>query len=310
MEKRLPEPYPGESLYSVFCRYHVRSGNKPRRTSFELFGTSYVNLSASVLSPREFQRPYGLLSEQTSFERSRLIKGHTAYQLISTSYVVRTDLEAFPSLWNVEEYGSKKKTGIAKNNNRLCYCTECVREELNHYGEPYWHTLHQLEGVQYCPIHHIPLSESNIEIFSSKPNQYHPAFIHAHGGQPICEASDKNHQMTISNDFNWFLHNGLKLGGQYALVNGYIRSLYLESSYYRRYQLPFCNVTRLRFMNNTQLNCVIAEELQRMPGLHFTRRVQRTSSLPYFYSFGPQQHVAYIRNRFGGPQAYLDQCPV
>ncbi|MGF3105969.1 TniQ family protein [Rossellomorea sp. DUT-2] len=38
-----PTPYPDELLYSVFARYHVRSGNtSPKITTEELFGTRSI----------------------------------------------------------------------------------------------------------------------------------------------------------------------------------------------------------------------------------------------------------------------------
>ena len=51
-----PVPYPGESLYSILCRYHVRSGNiSPHRTIRQVFG-DYASLISTLLLPPMLDR--------------------------------------------------------------------------------------------------------------------------------------------------------------------------------------------------------------------------------------------------------------
>ena len=44
------------------------------------------------------------------------------------------------------------------------FCPLCLKEDLQEYGEAYWHRLHQTPGVLACPVHAIPLSDSIVPI--------------------------------------------------------------------------------------------------------------------------------------------------
>ena len=39
----------------------------------------------------------------------------------------------------------------------LCYCPECRKNDLSLYGSWYFHRVHHLPGVAYCPNHHVRL---------------------------------------------------------------------------------------------------------------------------------------------------------
>ncbi|MDO9232643.1 MAG: TnsD family Tn7-like transposition protein [Methylotenera sp.] len=46
----------------------------------------------------------------------------------------------------------------------LCYCRECLDEDIRNFGYPYWHRKHQLPSVLVCPTHSTPLNYANIRI--------------------------------------------------------------------------------------------------------------------------------------------------
>ncbi|MBC8750291.1 hypothetical protein OKW42_002861 [Paraburkholderia sp. WC7.3d] len=48
-----------------------------------------------------------------------------------------------------------KRLGEAHNSRRgsLWYCPDCLTLDLHTFGEPYWHRLHQLPTIYYCPDH-------------------------------------------------------------------------------------------------------------------------------------------------------------
>lgn len=75
-----PAPYPGESLYSVFCRYHQRSGNCSETVTItQLFG-GYLTLHSALLTPYRlnyFDRWY---DPATGITREKLMMEHSAYQ--------------------------------------------------------------------------------------------------------------------------------------------------------------------------------------------------------------------------------------
>ena len=46
----------------------------------------------------------------------------------------------------------------------LRYCPSCATSDIDLFGEPYWHTIHQAPGVLMCPLHKQPLFESSVEL--------------------------------------------------------------------------------------------------------------------------------------------------
>lgn len=44
----------------------------------------------------------------------------------------------------------------------LCYCNECVEEDITNYGYAYWHRRHQLPSVMVCPTHSTSLNYANL----------------------------------------------------------------------------------------------------------------------------------------------------
>lgn len=46
----------------------------------------------------------------------------------------------------------------------LCYCHECLNEDIREFGYPYWHRKHQLPSTLLCPNHSTPLSYANLRI--------------------------------------------------------------------------------------------------------------------------------------------------
>ena len=48
----------------------------------------------------------------------------------------------------------------------LRYCPACVKEDRVKYAETYWHRIHQMIGIDICPIHGCNLVDSDVEISS------------------------------------------------------------------------------------------------------------------------------------------------
>ncbi len=52
------------------------------------------------------------------------------------------------------------KTSSAAETRRIRYCPKCLEQDHSTYGEPYWHRIHQLPSVFFCPDHHCALSST------------------------------------------------------------------------------------------------------------------------------------------------------
>ena len=55
------------------------------------------------------------------------------------------------------------------------FCPECIKKDLDKHGEIYWHRLHQIQGVVFCPVHKVALQNSQIPIQGFNKHQYEAA---------------------------------------------------------------------------------------------------------------------------------------
>lgn len=51
------------------------------------------------------------------------------------------------------------------------YCHECIVEDCNQFGEPYWHISHQIPGIHICHKHYSRLLTSSLQV-SSRENKH------------------------------------------------------------------------------------------------------------------------------------------
>jgi len=162
-----PAIYPDELLYSVIARLHAHLGAPPWLSLLEeLFGRRMVvadpdlpgalnrlalkipperALSAGCLVDTLTQFPYyaAFQSPQTwTWAHRRMCEGKVS------DVHMRLGLVAF-------------RTPCVK---RLRFCPCCLEDMNARYGEYYWRRDQQLPGVLVCPIHAVPLRESQVDL--------------------------------------------------------------------------------------------------------------------------------------------------
>ncbi len=154
-----PTPLPDESLYSIFCRYHVRSCNDRDSTTIsQLFGQCR-SLQTSILSPRPLKHAREWIDTTPGFNRSSLMLDHTAYPFFRS-------FTSNPNL-NFTSYGADRFfLALYKNcsvpSKRLRYCPKCALAQWETFGVSYWQILPQINGYEICPIHLVPIRETTI----------------------------------------------------------------------------------------------------------------------------------------------------
>lgn len=149
-----PTPYPNEWWYSVLCRYHVRSGYQKHQTTMkELFGGD-ISISLAGVFPNNTirktlaQLPMNLLSFDD------VVCRHTLFPFYMRFYPVREKHHVLGRLRrgeNVVVTGIRKYADVPNWHPR--YCPQCVENDRQQYGEPYWHIDHQIPLMTVCPIH-------------------------------------------------------------------------------------------------------------------------------------------------------------
>ena len=161
-----PTPYPGESLYSILCRYHVRCGNiSPHRTIRQLFG-DYPSLISTLLLPPMLDR-FDFWTESQDFSAEYLLRHHTAFSLCKLR-----DFNSYQEVFADASHSSVfsrrimrgwfQQSSIQHPSHELRYCPQCAFEQRKIYGESFWQILPQLDGVEYCPIHRVRIASSGI----------------------------------------------------------------------------------------------------------------------------------------------------
>ena len=152
-----PTPYPGEWWYSVLCRYHVRSGHSKYATTIrELYGGRPMvhgrlipgGDCAAILS----NLPPGVLSIDD------VLANHTLLPYYTRFFAEDKKQQVWEALRAGRGSGiTSVRTQMPDGTEGLKYCPICYLLDTEKYGEPFWHRVHQIPLLGYCPMHKIPL---------------------------------------------------------------------------------------------------------------------------------------------------------
>lgn len=157
-----PSLYPDELFYSVLARYYSRSGYM-----------AYI-YAAEELYEKNTTRPdmefinhlkKDLLSILPPIKD--IILNHTMFPYYARFLSKERRTEAYNSLakmnGNIHNLLAIPKTREIRY---LRYCPMCADADRKEFGETYWHRIHQMTGVNVCPIHGCYLINSDISISS------------------------------------------------------------------------------------------------------------------------------------------------
>lgn len=158
-----PSIYPDELLYSQLARYYAKSGYLAYTFAAEdLFQSKTVRPDIEFLNA---YTPDALRMITRTMPIEAIVMHHTMFPYYGRFIHPERRGQAFDSLVNMgTEYHNllsipKRKDRFSRH---LRYCPECVNDDRQKYGETYWHRVHQMVGVNICPLHHCYLIESDI----------------------------------------------------------------------------------------------------------------------------------------------------
>lgn len=150
-----PNPYPDEILYSVFARYHIRSGNLgPKQTMQELFNSQ--GAIATVDLPCNLAALADNLSHLSDVSAEALIQKYTLYPFYAPflpperSQQIRQALKS-DSGGSIHDQ-TRIRASVIKTPKFLRFCPQCAAEDQANWGELYWHRSHHVPGNLMCPI--------------------------------------------------------------------------------------------------------------------------------------------------------------
>ena len=160
------DPYPDEILYSVWARYsdHVRYSSK-RDVLRELFG------SWSHQTAFDFPCHLGYFVDHLPLEHLYTADWFIDHHTLLPFYSPFLPPERFRRIRERMITGGGNSpvhriVGVVKPTTPaplwLRYCPLCVAHDRELFGECYWHRLHQVLGVEICPIHSTFLENSAV----------------------------------------------------------------------------------------------------------------------------------------------------
>ena len=228
-----PTPYPDESFYSILCRYHARSASPSGLCTIKrLFGKHYV-VSSTLHTAFRAEYMSKWVSPVSGLTPEHIVYEHSSYQYSLLGYIEKA--ATYPSTYLQKElteylsipyrklyvYGQR----IGKRHGNICFCPACAEEEKHVYGEPYWHVLHQLEGVRFCPVHGTPIVETDIS-YAQRRHTFFPAFnvvdlSNVQTSSPVTSDISSIERKTfirLASDIAWLLKNGLRLSKSHSII--------------------------------------------------------------------------------------------
>ncbi|WP_457945399.1 TnsD family Tn7-like transposition protein [Caproiciproducens sp. LBM24188] len=170
-----PIPYPDELLYSTLARYCIRSGNIREIHNFEdLFETR--NCIAVMELPTQLDALIKNMPVSTKYTAEYFIYNHTLFPFLAAFIPQERADKIIQTMRNGEGAVSYMRIGLISNsinlNKYFRFCPECFKEDIERFGEPYWHRSHQITGVFVCSKHKIPLYNSTELIRAGNRQRY------------------------------------------------------------------------------------------------------------------------------------------
>ena len=154
-----PTPLPEESLYSIFCRYHVRSCNALDSTTITQLFDGCRSLQTSILSPRALKHARDWIDKTPGFTRTSLMLDHTAYPFYRS--FISNPNPHFTS-YSADRFFLSLYLNCSTDSKQIRYCPKCAKAQWEAFGTAYWQILPQINGYEICPVHLEPIRETGI----------------------------------------------------------------------------------------------------------------------------------------------------
>ncbi len=225
-----PSPYPGESFYSILCRYHLRSGNiNDWHTIIQLFGYN-TSLASTLLSPFHLEMAKHWLTPDNGVNVDTILFGHTAfplYVLTAWEYGRSRILSMLSGEIEPTSQPHWVQRQLVHPSGFLRYCPECAAEQEKIFGEAYWQTLPQLDGVEYCPVHKSRIRNSHI-LVKDIQRRFYPASealkkpgVSVVSPWEVMYNDEKDLFLGLAQGMSWLHDNGKEYIGVRKLYNAY-----------------------------------------------------------------------------------------
>ena len=199
----LPPVYPDELAYSWFCRYYIHSGSLTHKMALnDLFCKRSDSLNKEFIGNLNLE---ALERIQKSMSIEELVLNHTMFPQYAR--FLPNKKEAIDKLINNGAVDVHKLFTVLprENDDRfLKYCPLCVKEDRTHYGEAYWHRMHQIRGMRVCTKHRCMLCLSDVSAISYNSFSFYPMELNVNEKMKVVMAGEDalNYYSYIADVFN------------------------------------------------------------------------------------------------------------
>lgn len=148
--------YPDEILVSILARYHNLNGHKRiKPTASKIYGLGHKKTSVDL--PTTISPILNIIQGSVT----ELIQSNTLFPFyrpfLSERQVEYISKQMINGCGGTVHLTSGIMASVVKMNESLRLCPRCLPDDIQMYGEPYWHREHQLPGNVLCPIHECKL---------------------------------------------------------------------------------------------------------------------------------------------------------
>ncbi len=217
MSTRLPIPcfpvlHRGELLYSALARQAYQLQYPDGR--FQLLETFGPRASVSTIDlPNSLDFLVAGLNPRYGHSADQLIADHTTFPFYAPFLQPEQAAGVQAAMRSEDGRGIHALAGIVPSvvplPPALRYCPDCAAEDRRERGEALWYRLHQIAGVEVCPIH-----RAWLELGSARSNHAGGRYryvvaeesIPAGPARPVAEADrDGEDLLAIARDTAWLL---------------------------------------------------------------------------------------------------------
>jgi hypothetical protein len=228
MIAHFPDPYEGELFYSVLARFDERMQySTPNTTLLELFGVGH-GVSAIEL-PNKIDQLVKELPPGNIYTSDSFIQKNTLLPLYAPFLPERNYELVLASMKGNGARTTQLRAGIIAGRinppKHFKNCPVCDEENFAWHKETYWQRLHQIRGVEVCPIHSVFLESSNIRL-GGLARKY--AFVTSQSAQRVTvakklEPENPEHRflLRIAESAAWLLDKNVSRPGLVAISRRY-----------------------------------------------------------------------------------------
>lgn len=236
-----PDPYPDELLLSVCSRYHDRLGYRSREsTGWDLLGASRAKVAVDL--PSNIDRLVALLPPYHRYTADRIIQENTLYPIYAPFISKERALFLREDMKGCRGGAIHGRAGVLTSKlstEYLRFCPLCVAEDRKEWRETYWHRLHQVPGVEVCPVHLTFLESSEVPARKVRNREVYVAaerVARTVSARPLNpSAPDHITLIRIAQDAAWLLDREGLTSEPHVMRNRYLRLLFEKKlATYRR----------------------------------------------------------------------------